>query len=161
MKPISNVAKARETAERASAWAQMCEAQGKTAKFLHRGALNRSLVAKTLGFPRSSWGSNDDLKALAKRLDAKWGTVAPKDESQSSSDDQTMVTAISGRTDPRASEIAHLRQALAQKTAENARLKRRIQELEGHHERAVTELAVKGGRLWPRPKRPSGDTVTE
>ena len=69
--------------------------------------------------------------------------------------------AIAGRPDPRSVEITQLRQALAQKTAENSVLKRRIEELEGHRERAVTELAVKGGRLWPRLKRPPSDGSVE
>ena len=73
---ISTQAKALAAAESLAEWSRRRVASGNFEAYVRAGKLNRSKVAKELGFPRSSFQSNRRLGALADQLDREWGAKA-------------------------------------------------------------------------------------
>ena len=58
-------------------WIAQRKAHGDKLEYIRNGKLNRSEVAKELGFGRSVFAQNPAVKELATKLDDEWGKLKP------------------------------------------------------------------------------------
>ena len=67
----------RENLEKFQLWIAERKSQNDYLDYVRAGKLNRSEVAKELGFGRSVFAQNLSIKELALQLDAEWGAEKP------------------------------------------------------------------------------------
>lgn len=68
---------ANENLAKFEAWIAEREAQDDKKDYILNGKLNRTEVAKELGFARSVWYQNPAVKELVAKLDNEWGPLKP------------------------------------------------------------------------------------
>jgi len=68
---------ANENLAKFEAWIAERNAQNDKLDYIKNGKLNRSEVAKELGFGRSVWYQNPAVKELVAKLDSEWGKLKP------------------------------------------------------------------------------------
>ena len=66
-----------ENFEKFEAWVAQRKKQNDKLDYIRNGKLNRSEVAKELGFGRSVFAQNPAVKELAIQLDHDWGKLKP------------------------------------------------------------------------------------
>ena len=66
-----------ENFEKFEAWVAQRNSQNDKLDYIKNGKLNRSEVAKELGFGRSVWYQNPAVKELVLKLDSEWGKLKP------------------------------------------------------------------------------------
>ena len=67
----------RENLQKFETWIAERKSQNDYLDYIRAGKLNRSEVAKELGFGRSVFAQNLSIKELALQLDAEWGVEKP------------------------------------------------------------------------------------
>ncbi|MFG6592141.1 hypothetical protein [Sulfitobacter sp. 1A12157] len=107
-------------------WVEEKVREGTLDRYVRRGMLNRSEIALECGFSRSLFSSNNQLKAelaLIENVLLKSRNIYQHSDSDESQGDPTALESKLARKDR---EINALRERLANKTAENEELKRKL-----------------------------------
>ena len=118
-----------ENFEKFEAWVAQRKKQNDKLEYIRNGKLNRSEVAKELGFSRSVFAQNPAVKELALKLDSEWGKLKPAIPKS----ERELVEArekANEKTKRAESSNSRLLEKVAMLEAENRQLKVQLAEIE-------------------------------
>ena len=118
-----------ENFEKFEAWVAQRKKQNDKLDYIRNGKLNRSEVAKELGFSRSVFAQNPAVKELALKLDSEWGKLKPAIPKS----ERELVEArekANEKTKRAESSNSRLLEKVAMLEAENRQLKVQLAEIE-------------------------------
>ena len=118
-----------ENLEKFQAWIAQRKKQNDKLDYIRNGKLNRSEVAKELGFSRSVFAQNPAVKELALKLDSEWGKLKPAIPKS----ERELVEArekANEKTKRAESSNSRLLEKVAMLEAENRQLKVQLAEIE-------------------------------
>ena len=118
-----------ENLEKFQAWIDQRKKQNDKLDYIRNGKLNRSEVAKELGFGRSVFAQNPAVKELAIQLDHDWGKLKPAIPKS----ERELVEArekANEKTKRAESSNSRLLEKVAMLEAENRQLKVQLAEIE-------------------------------
>ncbi|CUK01012.1 hypothetical protein PH7735_02401 [Shimia thalassica] len=120
-----------EYAERFALWIEERELQNDFLDYVRSGKLNRTEVAKELGFSRSVFAQNPEVNALMKNCDDKWGSVV-SDGRQSKTAREESAARERAISKLKRSETSNSRllDRIAMLEEENRQLKLRLSEMD-------------------------------
>lgn len=115
-----------EAVEKFKSWIEEKVREGTLDRYVRRGMLNRSEIALECNFSRSLFSSNDPLKAELARVENEFMKTGHINKRSDSGERQGDPSALESKLQSKERELNTLRERLANKTAENEELKRKL-----------------------------------